>query len=49
MRFLIALAQIRPVLGDVSRNLAQHLEVIARAAEQGAHLVVFPELSLTGY
>ncbi len=49
MRFLIALAQIRPVLGDVSRNLAQHLEVIARAAEQGANLVVFPELSLTGY
>jgi|DewCreStandDraft_1066081.scaffolds.fasta_scaffold02790_4 predicted amidohydrolase len=49
MRFAVALAQIRPVLGDVSRNLARHLEVIAQAAEQGADLIVFPELSLTGY
>jgi predicted amidohydrolase len=49
MRFRIALAQIRPALGDVSRNLARHLEVLARAAEQGADLIVFPELSLTGY
>ncbi|GBC77818.1 (R)-stereoselective amidase [bacterium HR08] len=49
MRFRIALAQIRPSLGDVARNLALHLEAIARAAEQGAELIVFPELSLTGY
>ncbi len=49
MRFRIALAQIRPSLGDVSRNLTLHLETLARAAEQGADLIVFPELSLTGY
>lgn len=49
MRFRIALAQIRPCLGDVSRNLTLHLETLARAAEQGADLIVFPELSLTGY
>jgi predicted amidohydrolase len=49
VRFKIALAQIRPVLGDVARNLARHLEAIARAAEHDADLIVFPELSLTGY
>jgi len=45
----VALAQIGPRLGDVPANLARHLDVIARAREQGAQLVCFPELSLTGY
>jgi len=45
----IALAQFYPRLGDVAANLAAHLTIVAGAAAQGAGLVVFPELSLTGY
>ena len=45
----VALAQIAPLLGDRQRNLAKHLEQIAAAQAAGADLVVFPELSLTGY
>jgi len=45
----IALAQIAPKLGDVKANLELHLETIDKARGQGADLVVFPELSLTGY
>ncbi len=45
----IALAQVDCVLGDVPGNLERaHAEVRA-AAERGADLVVFPELSLHGY
>ncbi|OGO10237.1 MAG: hypothetical protein A2Y93_14970 [Chloroflexi bacterium RBG_13_68_17] len=45
----IALAQINTRLGDVQANLAKHLELIDEAGRRGADLVVFPELSLTGY
>lgn len=45
----IALAQIAPKLGDVKVNLELHLETIAKAQHERADLVVFPELSLTGY
>lgn len=45
----VALAQIAPALGDVPRNLALHLEQIEAARRQHADLIVFPELSLTGY
>jgi predicted amidohydrolase len=45
----VALGQIKPTLGDVARNLEMHRDVIARSAEAGADLVVFPELSLAGY
>ena len=47
--FRLALAQIRPALGDLEHNLALHLEYIDRAASAGADVVVFPEQSLTGY
>lgn len=47
--FKIALAQIYPRLGDLEANLQKHLEVIEDAVARGADLVVFPELSLTGY
>ncbi len=47
--FRVALAQIRPRLGDVQHNLQSHLEWIERAVHERAELVVFPELSLTGY
>lgn len=49
MKYKTALAQISPFLGDVEKNLEKHLTYIDRACEEGATLVVFPELSLTGY
>lgn len=45
----ISLVQAPVIKGDVSANLATHLAMIALSAENGADLVVFPELSLTGY
>jgi predicted amidohydrolase len=45
----IALAQIAPRLGDLEANLSRHHELITAARDQGAGLVVFPELGLTGY
>src|SRR5487761_1268591 len=46
---VVALAQVAPRLGDVAANLDRHLELIGEAAAGGAALVLFPELSLTGY
>ena len=45
----IALAQIAPRLGSLEANLATHHARLHEAREQGADLVVFPELGLTGY
>ncbi len=45
----IAIAQISTHLGDVKANLEKHLELIHQAQTNGAELIVFPELSLTGY
>lgn len=45
----VAAAQIDPVLGDLEANLEKHLAWIARARDAGAELLVFPELSLSGY
>ena len=46
---VVALAQLAPRLGDVGANLDRHLELAGEAAAGGAALVVFPELSITGY
>lgn len=45
----IALAQINPTVGDFTGNIKKILEYAARASEQGAELVVFPELAVCGY
>lgn len=45
----IAAAQSISVAGDLPGNIARHLDFMASAAEQGVQLLVFPELSLTGY
>ncbi|ASA57738.1 carbon-nitrogen hydrolase family protein [Vibrio gazogenes] len=45
----ISLAQIPVSKGDVKANLEQHLYMIERASSSQADVVVFPELSLTGY
>ena len=41
--------QFSPVLGDVGRNLDFHAAQAARAVRDGRELIVFPELSLSGY
>jgi NAD+ synthase (glutamine-hydrolysing) len=45
----IALAQVNPTVGDLEGNEALIDDYIRRARDQGAHLVVFPELCLPGY
>src|SRR5882757_2827251 len=45
----IAVVQSRPVKGDVEANLSDHQRWIDQAIERGVDLLVFPELSLTGY
>lgn len=45
----LGLAQMDPALGDRTRNLERHREWVTRARDAGAQLLVFPELSLTGY
>ncbi len=45
----IAVAQTRPVTGDIPNNIEQHRRLIKLAVPLGAEVVVFPELSVTGY
>lgn len=45
----IAIAQINPTVGDLEHNSRKILAFTSRAREQGAQLVVFPELSIAGY
>lgn len=45
----IAVAQIECVLGDLQKNLSKHIDLCEEALSKKASLIVFPELSLTGY
>jgi len=45
----VALAQINPKVGDIAGNSRLILEYASKAARAGAHIVVFPEMVLTGY
>src|SRR5690348_2889581 len=45
----IAVAQLNPVVGDIAGNAAKVRKARAQAAKQGADLVVFPELFISGY
>jgi NAD+ synthase (glutamine-hydrolysing) len=49
MKLTLALAQINTRLGDVPANLQKHLTLVEQAHAAGADLLIFPELSLTGY
>jgi predicted amidohydrolase len=49
MQLNLALAQVATHLGDVDANLEKHLHLIKQAKSESADLVVFPELSMTGY
>jgi len=45
----VALAQISPVLGNTKKNFELHLQDIEKAKKEKTDLLIFPELSLTGY
>lgn len=45
----IAVAQLNPIVGDIAGNLAKAREARADAARQGADLVLFTELFISGY
>lgn len=45
----IALIQYQSVKGDIAANILRHLDFVKGAIQENADLVVFPELSLTGY
>ncbi len=49
MKLKLALAQINSKLGNIPANLEKHLALAKQAFQDGADLLVFPELSLTGY
>ena len=48
-RLRVALGQINPTVGDFERNVRMIVDAIERARAQGAALVAFPELAITGY
>jgi len=45
----LAMAQVNPTVGDLEGNSDLIVDYTRRAADAGAHLVVFPEMVLTGY
>jgi predicted amidohydrolase len=45
----IGAIQIKPIAGNVSANIDRHVEFIGKAVREGANLIFFPELSITGY
>jgi predicted amidohydrolase len=45
----IACIQMEPIVGEKEKNLAKTLEMIERAADNGARLIVLPELCNSGY
>jgi predicted amidohydrolase len=49
MNVKIAVAQTDSVIGDVPKNITHHIAMIKKAIQKKADIVVFPELSLTGY
>ncbi|MEW6061216.1 MAG: nitrilase-related carbon-nitrogen hydrolase [Bacteroidota bacterium] len=49
MKCTIAVAQIDSTVGNLTKNIAHHITFIKKAIAKKADIVVFPELSLTGY
>jgi predicted amidohydrolase len=49
MHIKVGLAQIYPKVGDVKCNLEKHLDYIHKADDLGVDLLIFPELSMSGY
>jgi len=49
MKLRVALAQINPTVGDLAGNAGLIAEAVKGAQDQGANLIVFPEMIVTGY
>jgi NAD+ synthase (glutamine-hydrolysing) len=49
MKLRVALAQVNPTVGDLAGNAALIQQSVAQALGAGAHIVVLPEMVLTGY
>ncbi|HEU4601016.1 MAG TPA: nitrilase-related carbon-nitrogen hydrolase, partial [Steroidobacteraceae bacterium] len=49
MTFKFSIAQINPTIGDIDGNIELMRSAAQQASSEGASVVVFPELSLTGY
>lgn len=49
MKLRVSMAQINPKTGDIRGNTRLILEAVERARASGAHLVVLPEMCVTGY
>ena len=49
MKLRVALAQINPAVGDLAGNAGLIAEAVKGAQDQGANLIVFPEMIVTGY
>lgn len=45
----ICIAQIKPIKGDIQKNIENHIKLIVLSIQNSADIIVFPELSLTGY
>jgi predicted amidohydrolase len=45
----VCAAQIKPISGDIQSNIVRHTNFINLASSNGAEIIIFPELSLTGY
>lgn len=46
---ILAAAQTKPVRGDINANLLDHYRLVELAVKNKADLIVFPEMSITGY
>ena len=46
---ILAAAQTKPKRGNIASNLLNHYQLIELAAQNGAQLIAFPEMSITGY
>ncbi|WET01653.1 carbon-nitrogen hydrolase family protein [Flavobacterium sp. YJ01] len=46
---ILAAAQTKPKRGNIASNLLDHYKLIELAAQNGAQLIAFPEMSITGY
>ncbi|HPC57119.1 MAG TPA: nitrilase-related carbon-nitrogen hydrolase [Caldisericia bacterium] len=49
MKIKISLAQINTKLGNINQNIKIHEKYIKKAIDEKSNLIVFPELSISGY
>ncbi len=45
----IAIAQINPIVADIEGNCKKICDYVIRAQEEGAELIIFPEMATIGY